>query len=81
MNPYTSTLLTMGLTSHSDPSTPAGALWLALTIAAATDPADYSGRTPVREVINRWKTAGYFDSLIGKSLAPLLETVAMRERG
>jgi hypothetical protein len=81
MNPFSTTLSLMGLTTHSDPSTPAGALWLALTIAAVADPGDYAGRTPVREVINRWKTAGYLDSLIGKSLAPLLETVAMRERG
>jgi hypothetical protein len=81
MNPFSTTLSLTGLNSASDPSTGAGPLYLALKIAAAADPGDYAGRTPVREVVNRWKAAGYLDSLVGKSIAPLLEDVAMRERG
>ena len=79
-NPFSVTLTATGLNPASDPSA-AGPLWLALTIAAAADAGDYTGKTPTREVINRWKAAGYLDSLVGKSIAPFLESVAMRETG
>jgi hypothetical protein len=56
----------------------AGALWLALTLAAATDGGGYTGITPVREIINRWRAAGYLSSMVGHTIAPILESLAIR---
>jgi hypothetical protein len=73
---YAYALSVGGMTKES--SDAAGACWLALTLAAAADGGGYTGITPVREIINRWRAAGYLSSTIGRTIAPVLESLAIR---